>query len=305
MSNHHQPRNLHILLADDGSEHAGAAVDLAGDLAPTDVAEIALLRVYSTLQIAEHYPLAEGLERSRRRLQAKGLAATTLMEMGDPAEKIAETAERIHPDLIVLGAKGLRATLGILLGGVAQQVVEYACCPVLIVRAPYRGLGRILLVTDGSPHSLEAVEYLGRFPLPAGSQVKALHVLPPPPLVMTGSEPLPFVDFHHQPAEAFEVNKTLMEQEQRNGEELLDCTKQVLARHGVAAETLLLRGDAATEIIAHIKEHPVDLIVAGSRGLSRARAWLLGSVSRKLIHYSGSSVLVVKSPQRAGAGAHP
>jgi len=54
------------------------------------------------------------------------------------------------------------------------------------------------------------------------------------------------------------------------------------------------RGDAATEILAYAKENRVDLIVCGSRGLSEITGWLLGSVSRKLVHYAGYSVLIVK-----------
>jgi nucleotide-binding universal stress UspA family protein len=47
-------------------------------------------------------------------------------------------------------------------------------------------------------------------------------------------------------------------------------------------------------MIEYIKTEQVDLVVAGSRGLSPVKAWLLGSVSRKLVHYSDCSVLIVK-----------
>ena len=59
----------------------------------------------------------------------------------------------------------------------------------------------------------------------------------------------------------------------------------------------LLWGDAGTEIIDYVKTHDIDLIVAGSRGLSQMRGWFLGSVSRKLVHYSNCSVLIVKTEQ--------
>ena len=57
---------------------------------------------------------------------------------GYPAEQISEYAAKFIPDLIVLGAKGRRATLGILLGGVVQQIVEYAEDPVLVGEAQAR-----------------------------------------------------------------------------------------------------------------------------------------------------------------------
>ena len=55
-----------------------------------------------------------------------------------------------------------------------------------------------------------------------------------------------------------------------------------------------MRGDAATEIIEYANQNQIDLIVAGSRGLSQMRRLLLGSLSRKLVHYAGCSVLIVK-----------
>jgi nucleotide-binding universal stress UspA family protein len=66
----------------------------------------------------------------------------------------------------------------------------------------------------------------------------------------------------------------------------------------------LLRGDAATEIIQFAKEENIDMIIAGSRGLSQTQSWLLGSVSRKLVHYAPCSVLLVKqSPKSEKGGA--
>ena len=114
----------------------------------------------------------------------------TILIAGNPAATLNAHAQEIQADLMLIGAKGLRATLGILLGGVAQQVVEYSTCPVLVVRAPYHGLKRILLVTDGSEQSQHTLAYLAP-PCPDGSrrrcswlprdaQISAMHVLPPP-----------------------------------------------------------------------------------------------------------------------------
>jgi nucleotide-binding universal stress UspA family protein len=64
---------------------------------------------------------------------------------------------------------------------------------------------------------------------------------------------------------------------------------------GKPAESILKRGDAATEIMAVVKEQNIDLLITGSRGLTPIRSWMMGSVSRKLVHYSGCSVLVVRN----------
>jgi nucleotide-binding universal stress UspA family protein len=82
--------------------------------------------------------------------------------------------------------------------------------------------------------------------------------------------------------------------EEIQGRKILDEATVILKEAGVESNTVMPRGDAASEILAYAKEHQADLIVCGSRGLSEISGWLLGSVSRKLVHYAGCSVLIVK-----------
>jgi nucleotide-binding universal stress UspA family protein len=91
----------------------------------------------------------------------------------------------------------------------------------------------------------------------------------------------------------------LEEEEQAAGKELLQKTasrlEQILpAGSGINIHTLLIRGDAATEIIHEVKASQIDLIIAGSLGTSKGKGWKLGSVSRKLLHYAGCSILIVR-----------
>lgn len=296
----HTPRfqhSLNILLADDGSPHSQAAIRLLCDLPLPPQTKITALTVFTPLQSSDHARFGQSLETTRACLQEKGLSASTELQLGYPAEKIIELAEQLHPDLIVMGAKGLRATLGILLGGVAQQVVEYANRPVLIVRAPYKPIQRILFATDGSEHSQSALEYLVDFPLPDRAEIHLIHVMPPAP------EPYPLIQAWPpapeivQPAPFLrpeEIDNLLAEQELR-ATSLIERFTAVIAATGKPVHSQLARGDAATEIIGYIKENGIDLVVIGSRGLSQVKSWLLGSVSRKIIHYSDCTVLVVKS----------
>ena len=119
---------------------------------------------------------------AEEKLRERGVQAHSELLAGHPSEIIHQMADEQHPHLIVLGAKGRRATAGIQLGGVAQQVVEYSNSPVLVVRSPYQGLERILLVIDGSLASQCSVEYIARLPLPEASAIEIVHVLPPLPL---------------------------------------------------------------------------------------------------------------------------
>jgi len=286
-------KRLKILMADDGSQHAQSAVELIRDLALLPKSRIMALRVFLPSQIDALPSLQSALGVTKSRLLRTGLMVESELLLGSPAEKIIEIAEERKPDLIVLGAKGLRATLGILLGGVAQQVVEYSHCPTLVVRAPYLGLHRILLVVDGSPASQQAVRYLVKFPLPDKVDVRIMHVLPP------AQQPLgmePRLDGWRYQQIIDEANAALMERQEKKGKALLDRTRKLLQQKGIEAVPVLSRGDAATEIIDYVKTNKVDLIVAGSRGLSQFKGWWMGSVSRKLVHYSNCSVLIVKGP---------
>jgi len=286
---------FNILLADDGSEHARAAVALLENLPLPAGNPITVLRCFASTQAGELSALEEALEQSCARLRVKGWQVKPELLLGSPAEKVVEYAEEHRPDLIVVGAKGLRATLGILLGGVAQQVVEYACCPVLVVRAPYQALRHALLVTDGSASSQQAVQYLGRLPLPEGTRLQALHVLPPPPIPILMTNP-PYGDLLvTTPLPVSKEEAARRAQEEAEGQALLDRTTAALLALGLSAGGVLKRGDAATEIIEYVKKQKIDLIVTGSRGLGRIKSWMMGSVSRKLVHYAGCSVLVVRS----------
>jgi nucleotide-binding universal stress UspA family protein len=282
-----------ILVADDGSVHARAAIQLLLKLSLTPDTHTTILRVFGSQQATELFQLEAAGKENCARLRDRGLSADPELLLGSPAEKIIEFAEQHHNDLIVLGARGLRATLGILLGGVAQQVIEYAPCPVLVVRAPFKRLRRILLVVDGSSNSQHAAECMLQFPFPDPVDLRIMHVLPPP-LAASGTKGRE--NGQGGPASASEEQALRLAEEEAEGQHLLERIGAIMAAGQIKVETILKRGDAATEIISYAKRNRIDLIAAGSRGLSRVRSWLLGSVSRKLVHYSGCSVLIVRTP---------
>ena len=286
-------RRMKILLADDGSQHAQAAVKLLQELPLPPDSRVHVLRVFPPGQTYAVGQMERSLKHTEEQLLEGGIKADSNLVLGYPAEKIVETAKQMKQDFIIIGAKGLRATLGILLGGVAQQVVEYATSPVLVVRAPYRGLRRILVVTDGSAHSRRAVQYLGKFPLPEKVDVRLIHVLPPltTPVIM---EPYFGGRDAYLPLRTPEEEVAIEAKQEREGKALLDRTHDLLLKKGIESTLVLARGDAATEIIDYVDKEDIDLIIAGARGLSSIQGWLMGSVSRKLVHYSNCSVLIVK-----------
>jgi nucleotide-binding universal stress UspA family protein len=295
---------MNILLGYDGSHHAQAALTLLCNLyfehqqAPKP--RVTMLAIFTPLMAGDQGLLRDSMEQAHTFLENNGFQVNSDLVLGYPAEKIMEYSEQLKPDLIILGARGLRSAFGILLGGVAQQIVEYARCPVLVVRAPYKDTKQWMLVTDGSECSKKATLYLSRFPVPEGTRVHALNVLPPLPLqppneFYTRTYPIAPEVLPVYPSEPTEEMLKWQADEEIKGKTLIDETLAILTESGIESIGKLLRGDAAKEIINYAKNNHIDLIVCGSRGLSTFKGWLLGSVSRKLVHYSDCSVLIVKA----------
>jgi nucleotide-binding universal stress UspA family protein len=294
---------MKLLFAFDGSEHALEAADVVRSLPLPRGSEVSVVIVFPKDSALDPAEQRSALDNVKATLKLDSAEVTWSQRHGHPAEQITKIADELQPDLIVVGAYGLHARLGILLGGVAQQVVEHARWPVLVARAPSRALRRVLLVTDGSPDSQLATAYLGQFPLPAEAKIRVLHVLPPqlPPEVVASNWPVgprlvPTVPMSETVAARL-AQRT--EDFERAGQAIVNQAVETLKAAGVQAGGSLARGEAASEILQYVKTHDVDLIVAGSRGLSAVQGWLLGSISRKLVHYAGCSVLVVRQPDNS------
>ena len=73
----------------------------------------------------------------------------------------------------------------------------------------------------------------------------------------------------------------------------LSKTADSLKKKGVAAQTAVVQGRSADEILNYANKNNVDLIVISTHGRSGVSRWVLGSVADKVIRYSIVPVLVV------------
>jgi len=296
MENNRPPS--HILLAVDGSDHSQAACMLLDDMVGASECKITVVAVLDTPHTPRRQLLLDAIQNTQLSLQKPEREVICGLLHGNPSEAICDFAIKHNPDLIILGARGRRATLGILLGGVAQQVIEYAPKPVLIVRAPYAGLYKILVTTDGSEHSQKSLKFLGCLPYSHITELHIIHVTNPYPPFEATMQPRTWLfgnDIFLPPAISEEENEQWKETSLAVGKNIIDETLLAIQPCKAKIITSLLSGDAATEILGYAKRNNIDLIVTGSRGLNPVQGWLLGSVSRKLVHYASCSVLVVRS----------
>jgi nucleotide-binding universal stress UspA family protein len=140
---------------------------------------------------------------------------------------------------------------------------------------------RILIATDGSACSTQAVTFGIELAAEQHAEVFVIHVVPT-------ADVLP-------PIVPFAIAASVPHQISAKDREPLELAAAVAAEHGVRATTVLLSGDAADEIVKYSASYDVDLIVVGSHGYGAIAGTLLGSVSRGVLHASTRPVLVVRA----------
>ncbi len=83
----------------------------------------------------------QSLKRYADGLESRGLQVEAVVREGYAATAIVEEAESQHADLVVIGTHGLSGLKHMLLGSIAERVVQKAPCPVLTVKAPAPAAG--------------------------------------------------------------------------------------------------------------------------------------------------------------------
>jgi nucleotide-binding universal stress UspA family protein len=139
---------------------------------------------------------------------------------------------------------------------------------------------KILIATDGSPASQQAVQLGLELADEHGAVAVLVHVAPAVDVVPMGG-------FGSAGGIPHELN--------RNDWSPLNDAFALAMEHGIEAKTEMLRGDAADEIVAYADTIDADLIVVGSRGYGTIASALLGSVSRAVLREAQRPVLVVRA----------
>ena len=133
-----------IVLATDGSKHSALATERAIAFAKSYGGE---LKVVSVVDVpAEFYAEApqavEDLVRKakgfvadvKKQAEAAGVKAETFVGEAEAYEAITNLAKEQKANMIVMGSHGRTGLRRLLMGSVAEKVIGYAPCPVLVVK---------------------------------------------------------------------------------------------------------------------------------------------------------------------------
>lgn len=265
-----------ILVATDGSDDCAGAIRTGLALAKSRGARLIGLSIaldnpeYSTL-VPNLHEVVEARAREALKSfidEAGDRAEVTTRRAADPAEGIVSAAGELGADLIVLAESDKGGLSRVMLGDTTANVIGLAACPVLVVpRSAHLWDKRILVATDGSPHSESAVEAAGQFALAAGLPLTVASV----------------------------VTSSHSESRRKEAERAVAAALERMLALGVHAEGSVEEGRPDEAIVKMAESVGADLIVVGSHGRTGLAKILLGSVAQRVIGHAVCPVLVVKS----------
>jgi len=138
---------------------------------------------------------------------------------------------------------------------------------------------KILVPVDGSDQALKAIDFAANLAKQNDATIHLLHVYKLP-IIPEGMGEYVISD-------RIEL--------QALGDQIISVAQdEVRKKGGQHIEATVMEGDPAERIIAYAKDHDVDMIVMGSRGLGSFKGLLLGSVSNKVSHRADRTCVIVR-----------
>jgi nucleotide-binding universal stress UspA family protein len=202
------------------------------------------------------------------------LEMLTEMPMGTPAHVLLAESENAH--VVVIGAKG--EDLGnFLLGSTALQLIGHAASPVVVVTHVTTGHHLVVVGTDGSPDSDEALAFAFGAASLRKARLQVISAMEYPQGWPTHLlRPLPHDDEEVAKRRQQVENQLVPYREQYPDVEVDLAVHRVGPLHALATAS-----------------HRADLLVLGSRGRGGFHGLAVGSTTHKLLHMSGCPTAVV------------
>ncbi|PKN32178.1 MAG: hypothetical protein CVU63_20110, partial [Deltaproteobacteria bacterium HGW-Deltaproteobacteria-20] len=206
-----------------------------------------------------------------------------LVDTGWPDTALMRKAEEIGADLIVVGSRGFTGLKHVLLGSVAERVIRYSHCAVMVARASPSG-GRILAATDFSDPALPAIDAAVQIAKRRGAELTVMHSLG----VRSSSLSWAASPFGGGP---------IVPDEQAIRDARIAATQLIetsLGEFGAVGSAFVGDGMPEDDILRKATVLPADMIVLGSQGRTAINRVALGSVAETVARTATCSVLVIR-----------
>jgi nucleotide-binding universal stress UspA family protein len=270
-----------LLVCSDGSPDSQGALNTALSLAQACGSKIYLLQVMEfNPEFEAQAPewVAQREDEIHTYLQA---AMARAADLDIPAQArvrrsesaylgILEEAQKLRPDLIIMGRRGRSRLFRLMMGNVTARVISHSPYHVLAVpkEVPLQ-FQKLLIASDGSPNSQVAFQEALQIVRRLGSSLLALSVA-------RSEEDLP------------------------RTQAIVAALQAEAQQAGVSLQAQVLLGRPPEMILQAAGQHHIDLIVMGALGLTSLEALLMGSTTERVIARAPCAVLVVKQQPRLG-----
>jgi nucleotide-binding universal stress UspA family protein len=297
-----------ILVATDFSEHAGAALGRAIDIAEATGAAVSAVHVVSDVtstvpgtSFAGHWRIPPGdikkAEKELCRQAEKRLAAwitpfrkqapklRTEVLVGVPFVEIIRVVRKQKYDLVLAGTRGLSTVGRMLVGSTAERLVRNCPCPVWIVKPQHEWPVHSILVplncTRASSKILEIACAMAQY---ARSKLTVLHVLNVPTAEVA---PLP------KAVAAMDVRSQRKFLRQAAATELNELvTRYASPLTGIVQQLGI--GNPWQVIVRTANRLDAGLIVMGTVGRTGIPGFIIGNTAEKVLRHCDRSILAVK-----------
>jgi nucleotide-binding universal stress UspA family protein len=229
-----------------------------------------------------------------KQMKASGIVVDShvhTVPQGDLPKCIAEHADELDQDLVILCSHGAGGVRRFVFGSNAEQVLSHGTTPVLLIQvteqgtAPPLGPDRILALFDGTLATEPALTVSKELAILASARLDLLVVIPT--LASMNAE---------QAASGRLIPSATREVLDLAAEEAvsrLQTEVNQLIELKIRASGKVERGEAASAVVKTAQEVQSDLVVIAARGLAGLSAFFAGIITSKIAGVYGGSILIV------------
>jgi nucleotide-binding universal stress UspA family protein len=214
-------------------------------------------------------------------------------EMEDVAHSVADHADELESDLVIMLAHGRTSFRRWRVGTLAQQVVRQDAAPLLLLQPGAEGqitfpFRQLLVPLDGRAEHEAALPIAIELARLSSAPLQLLTVVPSPG-ALRGADA---VAGQFLPSATREMLEALEAESARYLEEHL----RGIEAAGVSASAVVAHGEPATVIAQIAQDLKADLVVLGTHGSAGLEAFWSGSLGQRLLGTVSASFLLALAP---------